>query len=951
MTKQLFLILFFFTSISLYSQKEANVWYFGNKAGIDFNSGAPTTLNNGLLSTDEGCSTISDENGNLLFYSDGINVWTKNHELMKYSDGRLANNLEGNPSSTQSGLIVPNPDNKNIYYLFTVGTDFVDLSSPENPGFNFYTIDISLGNGGEIIAGPINLSDGRDLSWSEKVTAVQGKDCTEIWVLSIVQSTFYAYKIDKNGVDYTNPITSRSSYNLQDKRGYLKASPDGTKLALADFTAGGSFLGNGRLVLFDFDAATGKITSNGIILNTPTTDGVPYGVEFSHQSSKLYASMLTPPFTFKILQYDLLDRDVAQSKNLIHQEQGYRGALQLAPDGKIYASIPDKNFLGAIENPEDDASAIQFTQNAISLGSGRSSQGLPPFIQSFFAPVKILDAASSQVINNTNLTLCIGDSYDIVPERNEPNDSYTWLKDGTEIANTRTLTINNTNFGSGLYEVKIESASECKKTYTGKVQVTFEPKPTIQKIPTYIQCDFDSNSLDGFTAFNLELLEPSLIKDTTDLSIDFFENTDINFTSPLPKNNYTNIVANNHSVTVRVTNNTTKCYQTEIVDLQVNPTGLNTYSDEYLCELDENSSNPDATFSLGTGNNHFNFSTKTQQIVSNSGGALSTNTHDFQYYKTRSDATLQVNQILPPYENHLFTNDSEIFVRISTKGKIACEAVGTFKIFIEQLPIPQGNLSGDILCVDNPRKTPQPHTITLNAGTGNATDTYKWYLNGNLISNETSSTYDANSAGEYKVEAYRKHPNISQPCKGYNTFIVKESNTALILNIESVDDQDDPNQNKIVITVDGIGDYEFALNSTNVADFEKGDDNLSYTFTNIPPGLNSISVRDRNGCGIVTSNEVSTVYFQRHFTPNGDGILDTWKILGVNNNYYDILKVQIFNRYGKLLSEITDKNHPGWDGIYNGTTLPTNDYWYNAELIDKNGKIRQKKGHFSLVRK
>ncbi|CAM1349577.1 T9SS type B sorting domain-containing protein [Tenacibaculum crassostreae] len=950
MIKQLLFALCIITSISLYSQKEANIWYFGRNAGIDFNSGTPVALNDGLLNTDEGCSTISDENGNLLFYSDGINVWTKNHELMKYSDGRLANNLQGNPSSTQSGLIVPNPEDSNIYYIFTVGTNFIGTGSgyPNNPGFNFYTIDVSKGTGGEIISGPINLADGKDFSWSEKVTAVQGKDCSEIWVLSIVQNTFYAYKIDKTGVDFSNPITSASSYFLSDKRGYLKVSPDGTKVALADYTSDGS----GRLVLFNFDNSTGKITSNGEILTNGSSDGAPYGVEFSQQSTKLYSSLYHPDSnSFRIFQYDLLDRDIAQTKTQVWSESGFRGALQLGIDGRIYASIPGKSYLGAIENPEDNASDIRFTSNAVSLGSKISSQGLPPFIQSFFAPVKLINIATNEVLNNSNQVFCIGDSYTIEPEKNDPLDTYTWFKDGTQIASTRSLTVDNTNHGSGLYEVKIESASECKKTFTGKVQITFEPKPVINTISTYVQCDFDSNPIDGFTSFNLELLEADLVNNSTDLTIEFFENSDSSFSTPLNKNNYTNTIATNHSVTVKITNNTTKCYQTDVINLQVNPTGLTSYSDEYVCELDENATIPNAKFSTGSNNSYFDFSIKTQQIISNSDGALSETSHDFQYYRTTEDASLQVNQILPPYEDDIFINNSDVFVRISNKGANSCEAVGNFKIFVEKIPEPQGNLEGLILCVDNPRLTPQPHTITLNADTGNSSDIYKWYLNGSLIIGANSAAYNANSAGEYKVEAYRKHPNIDIPCLGYNTFIVKESNQALIVNIKSVDDQDNLDNNKIEVTVEGIGDYEYALNSTNLSDFVKGDENLNYTFTNIPPGLNSISIRDRNGCGIVTSNQISTIYFQRHFTPNGDGKNDTWRVLGVDNDYYQLVKVQIFDRHGKLINEITDKNHPGWNGIYNGTILPTNDYWYNAELLDINKKIRKKTGHFTLLRK
>ena len=61
------------------SGKEGNIWYFGEYAGLDFNSGSPVALTNGQLNTNEGCATISDNNGNLLFYTDGMTVYNKSH--------------------------------------------------------------------------------------------------------------------------------------------------------------------------------------------------------------------------------------------------------------------------------------------------------------------------------------------------------------------------------------------------------------------------------------------------------------------------------------------------------------------------------------------------------------------------------------------------------------------------------------------------------------------------------------------------------------------------------------------------------------------------------------------------------------------------------------------------------------------------------------------------------
>ncbi|UTD16676.1 T9SS type B sorting domain-containing protein [Tenacibaculum mesophilum] len=500
--------------------------------------------------------------------------------------------------------------------------------------------------------------------------------------------------------------------------------------------------------------------------------------------------------------------------------------------------------------------------------------------------------------------------------------------------------------------VRVENNVGCLNTSTS-FNLIINPVPSFIMLPPYQQCDFDNNPADGFTTFNLQSKEAELSNNDTNVTILFFnDQTDfdnnISITSP---QNYTNTSPFNQTLLVKIINNTTQCFNTGSLDLVVNSSGLDTFDDMYSCELDINASNPNATQSIGSQNTFFNFDIKKNDIITKSNGALTSNTYSFEFYRTANDASLQTNKILPPYDDDLFTNNTEVFVRIISKNNNACESVGKFTLHVIDLPVPQGNPDNIILCVDNPRLPSQPYTVPLNAGTGNPTDTYKWYLNGSLLSGETSTIHNANTEGEYKVEAYRSHPNISENCMGYNTFFVKESNQALVINIKSIDDQDNPDNNKIEITVDGIGDYEFALNSTNLSDFVKGDENLSYTFTNIPPGLNSISIRDRNGCGITTSNKISTIYFQRHFTPNNDGHFDTWKVLGVDNDYYDLVKVQIFNRFGKLINEITDKNSQGWNGLYNGAILPSNDYWYNAELIDSNGKVRKKTGHFSLLRK
>src|SRR6218665_176745 len=99
----------------LFCQNEASKWYFGSLAGLDFMTNPPTILTNGAMSTQEGCASISNGAGNILFYTDGVTVWNQAHTVM--ANGTL---LQGSFNSTQSGVIIKQPGNSNIYYIFTV---------------------------------------------------------------------------------------------------------------------------------------------------------------------------------------------------------------------------------------------------------------------------------------------------------------------------------------------------------------------------------------------------------------------------------------------------------------------------------------------------------------------------------------------------------------------------------------------------------------------------------------------------------------------------------------------------------------------------------------------------------------------------------------------------------------------------------------------------------------
>ena len=111
------------------------------------------------------------------------------------------------------------------------------------------------------------------------------------------------------------------------------------------------------------------------------------------------------------------------------------------------------------------------------------------------------------------------------------------------------------------------------------------------------------------------------------------------------------------------------------------------------------------------------------------------------------------------------------------------------------------------------------------------------------------------------------------------------------------------------------------------------------------PGIHTVYVNDKNGCGVV-SKTVALIVAPLYFSPNGDGYNDKWTIKGINELFFKNSKVKIFDRYGKLIKELSDASSEGWDGTYNGHPLPATDYWFVANIDD--GRIL--KGHFALKR-
>lgn len=399
------------------AQLESSYWYFGINAGIDFSSGTPQPLADGQILTLEGCATISDRAGNLLFYTDGTSVYNRNHVLMPNGT-----DLKGDSSSTSSAIVVPTPSDPNRYYIFTVDTD--DNRYRNNEGMFYSVVDMNLDNGNgdvDVFEKNINLL----ALTSEKLTSVKNATDDGYWILTQFENRFYAYELTSSGLN-TSPIVSTvdpfielitssiTNVDVSAMRGYIKLNSAGDKLVAAHFSNNSTsefsgitdvttarslaYNNGGELYLYDFDNATG-IVSNPVPLATKQDGGSYYGVEFSSDNRYLYteADYLIPSTSqvvnldrAEIQRFDLTSSNIAASKTVLYTDpiNTLRGALQIGLDGNIYHATIGLESLARIENPNDPNATYEL--NAFALAPGTFSQyGLPIFVQSFIVNADI----------------------------------------------------------------------------------------------------------------------------------------------------------------------------------------------------------------------------------------------------------------------------------------------------------------------------------------------------------------------------------------------------------------------------------------------------------------------------------------------------------------------------------------------------------------------------------
>ncbi|WP_088342320.1 T9SS type B sorting domain-containing protein [Robiginitalea sediminis] len=865
-------------------QKEAAIWYFGNNAGLDFRSGSPVPLLDGQLNTIEGCESFSDGQGNLLFYTDGKTVWNRRHVPMPNGE-----ELRSSFSTSQAALVVPQPGAPSRYYVFTPDDALVyrlNAGAGSTNGFNYSIIDMQAAGGlGDVVVKNQDLLE----SASENVTGIRNFQGDFYWVLTHYQDRFYAYRVDAGGLD-PQPVVSRLGPDIDDPenfRGTLKIAPDGSRVAISHTVLEPGY--QGVLMLYDFDMATGRL-SNPIPM--PATH-LYYGVEFSPDSSKLYASsieilpgenpgekVLGQP---EILQFDLDAPSPAASVFTVHRFErtlpGWvSGALQLGIDKKIYHSIPG-GALSVIRSPDKAGINCDFRAFQVLLGGRDASYGLPPYIQSFFETIVEIEQFCEGAPTQFRIPEPVGIR------------SVTWDfgDPASGGSNTSTLLNPEHQFSTyGVFEVRLVVEYETGATRDFVEFVEIAQRPDLVSEVTLVQCDIDGQD-DGLATYNLREAIELFRNGNPDISAFFFEtraDAEAN-QNHLEPEGFRNTVPG-QVVYARAFENP-DC--SAIIEVRLETRWQETYGEAIRVPVCL-----DKAPTLAVEFDPVQLYAYLEAMFPLA---------EVGVYASEEDALMDLRRLAPgPY--FLGPLDAPRFwFRTELQG--GCEQLGILDLdFI--LP-PEADLEGEAQLCNG--------AALLTAAEG--FDAYLW--------DDGSDTPQrlANAPGTYTVQLFRG------PCAWTQVFTVSEPDR---------------------FQVDQVAISDFQPRNRVEVDARPGPDPLRYSlddgvtfqdsprFDGVLPGVYDLLVTD--GCQEYRQ-ELVVGGVPAFFSPNGDGYNDVWQLY--DPQAYAGYRLEVFDRYGNLVT-VLGADRPGWDGSKAGRDLPSSDYWYRLQLPE--GRVIQ--GHFALIR-
>ena len=664
------------------------------------------------------------------------------------------------------------------------------------------------------------------------------------------------------------------------------------------------------------------LTESGSNASDINQDGIIDSSDFGING--LSDSLETSPDS-GVLKYTVLDSDNDDIKNYTEIDSDDDGCNDV-----IEAGFTDPNFDGQLGD-------IPIIVNSFGVVTSRTDGYTTPNGNYIIAtPIIITKQPENQ-------TVCELEKATFVVESNAESFQWQFSSDGGTIWNalpenavysgtkTTALTIQKTSnsMNGNQYRVLLNrNNNACGLTSANSVSLTIFTLPVLNSPITIVQCDDDT---DGISYFNLTEKNAFVSTNSTNETFSYY--TTLNGANTKDDaaliSNPLAFFSGNKSIWTRV-ENANGCFSVAQLNLIVSTTQIDPAFKRNFAVCDDFIEN---TSSDTDGITEFDFSSISTEIETML--PLSGSNYSIKYYTNEADALSETNAITNPsnYRNTTPTQQN-IWVRVDSNLDNACFGLGPF-ISLKVNPRPDIDINSDksadeLVCSNLPS-----FFVKLDAGIGNIpanTYTYIWSKDGNIIPGEISEALEVNEEGKYTVEVFSKEENS---CSRTRTITVTASDIAH-LNSVSISDLSD--FNTVEVNVSGTGDYEYSIDDSN-GPFQ--DSNL---LENIRPGIHELYVNDKNNCGKI-SKTIAVLGIPKFFTPNNDGHNDYWNIQGANETLNSGAKILIFDRFGKLIKQITATSN-GWDGTYTGSPMPADDYWYTIKLEDG----REVKGHFSLKR-
>ncbi len=352
----------------------------GDAILMDFKNGGPIAS---IITTVDGFymlgsnSSICDNEGNLLLYSNGCYIVNRKHEIMVNGDTINPGYIQtsfcadgGGGPHPQGVLILPAVEDECLYYVFNL--DFLDTYPPDSNMFigqapqhlYYHIVDMSRDSGyGEIIQ-KLQIAV-QDTFARGNIQATRHANGNDWWIITPKSHSncYFLTLLTANGIQ---PSQLTCLGNVWGDRDPAQAvfSPNGKKYVRFNWWDG--------LNIFDFDNATGGLSNPLTIYFPNDTINYTFGVAISPNSRYLYACARK-----KVYQFDLAAADIESSKVLIATWDGYQNPsatlfhfAALGPDGKIYITSAGTTYnLHVIHNPDLPGLACNLEQHGIVLPS------------------------------------------------------------------------------------------------------------------------------------------------------------------------------------------------------------------------------------------------------------------------------------------------------------------------------------------------------------------------------------------------------------------------------------------------------------------------------------------------------------------------------------------------------------------------------------------------------